>query len=35
VFMAVVIDVMHWSSTAYSNRNRIPGYTEPSGTPSA
>jgi hypothetical protein len=31
--MAVVIDVMHWSSTTYYNRNRIPGYTEPSGTP--
>jgi hypothetical protein len=26
VVMAVVIDVMHWSSTTYYNRNRIPGY---------
>ena len=36
VFMAVVIDVMHWSSTTYYNRNRIPGYTEtaPPSTPS-
>jgi hypothetical protein len=33
VIMAVVIDVMHWSSTTYYNRNRIPGYSEPSGTP--
>jgi hypothetical protein len=27
IIMAVVLDVMHWGSTAYSNRNRIPGYT--------
>lgn len=26
LIMAVVIDVMHWSSTAYSNRERFPGY---------
>jgi hypothetical protein len=32
--MAVVIEVMHWSSTAYYKSNRIPGYTEPSSTPS-
>ncbi len=25
--MAVLIDVMHWSSTAYQNRNRFPGAT--------
>ena len=24
--MAVVLDLMHWSSTIYSNRNQIPGY---------
>jgi hypothetical protein len=24
--MAVVIDIMHWSSAVYSNRNQIPGY---------
>mgnify|MGYP003389107525 CR=1 FL=1 len=29
LIMAVVIDVMHYTSTAYYNRNRIPGYTEP------
>jgi hypothetical protein len=26
LIMAVVIDLMHWSSTAYQNRNSIPGY---------
>lgn len=26
LIMAVVIDVGHWTSTVYSNRNRIPGY---------
>ncbi len=34
--MAVVIDVMHHSSTAYSNRYQIPGYkpaTTAPGTP--
>jgi hypothetical protein len=31
--MAVVIDLMHWSSTVYSNRNQIPGITAPSSTP--
>jgi len=25
--LAVVIDIMHYSSTAYYNRTRIPGYT--------
>jgi hypothetical protein len=25
--LAVVLDLMHWSSTIYSNRSRIPGYT--------
>ena len=37
IVMAVVIDVMHYSSTAYSNRNQIPGYkpasTAPTTTP--
>ena len=27
LFMAVVIDLMHWSSTVYQNRTTIPGYT--------
>jgi len=27
LFMAVVIDLMHWSSTIYQNRTTIPGYT--------
>jgi hypothetical protein len=27
LFMAVVIDVMHYSSAAYSNRSQIPGAT--------
>ena len=27
LILAVVIDVMHYTSTAYSNRNQIPGYT--------
>ena len=31
--MAVVIDVMHYSSTAYSNRNQIPGYKPASTAP--
>jgi hypothetical protein len=30
IVMAVVIDLMHYSSTAYYNRERIPGYTAPS-----
>lgn len=25
LFLAVVLDVMHYSSTAYANRNQIPG----------
>ncbi len=25
--LAVVLDLMHWSSTIYSNRNQVPGYT--------
>ncbi len=33
--MAVVIDVMHYSSTAYYNRNQIPGYKPASTTPPA
>jgi hypothetical protein len=33
--MAVVIDLMHWSSTVYSNRNQIPGYSSTPTTPSA
>ncbi len=27
--MALVVDIMHYSSTAYSNRNQIPGYSTP------
>jgi hypothetical protein len=27
LFLAVLLDLMHWSSTTYYNRNRIPGYT--------
>jgi hypothetical protein len=30
--LAVVLDLMHWSSTTYYNRNRIPGYNATSGT---
>jgi hypothetical protein len=30
--MAVVIDIMHYGSTIYSNRKQIPGYTEPAAT---
>ena len=26
LILAVICDVMHYSSTAYSNRNQIPGY---------
>lgn len=26
LILAVVLDLMHYSSTAYSNRNQIPGY---------
>ena len=33
IFFAVMIDVMHYSSTAYSNRNQIPGYKPVSTTP--
>lgn len=32
LIMAVVIDVMHYTSTAYYNRNRIPGYSNTSVT---
>ena len=32
--MAVVIDVMHWSSTIYNNRNQIPGVKAALTTPS-
>jgi hypothetical protein len=27
VFMAVILDLMHWSHTIYQNRTTIPGYT--------
>lgn len=27
LFIAVVLDMTHWSSTIYQNRTRIPGYT--------
>jgi hypothetical protein len=33
IVMAGMIDVMHYSSTAYSNRNQIPGYEGASSTP--
>jgi hypothetical protein len=26
VIMAVLLDISHWTSTIYSNRNQIPGY---------
>lgn len=29
LIMAVMIDVMHYTSAAYSNRNQIPGYATP------
>jgi hypothetical protein len=33
LIMAVILDLMHYSSTAYSNRNAIPGYSAPSSNP--
>jgi hypothetical protein len=31
--MAILIDVMHWAQTGYSNRERIPGYSStPTGS---
>lgn len=30
IVMAVLIDLMHYTTTAYYNRDRIPGYTAPS-----
>jgi hypothetical protein len=33
LILAVLLDVMHYSSTAYSNRNQIPGYKPTSATP--
>jgi hypothetical protein len=35
IAMAVVIDLMHWSSNVYQNRERIPGYTPPPASPVA
>ncbi len=35
LIMAVVIDVMHWSSTVYQNRNRVPGYSTSPSAPKA
>ncbi len=35
LILAVMIDVMHYSSTAYSNRNQIPGYKDASATPAS
>jgi hypothetical protein len=32
LILAVFCDLMHYSSTAYSNRNQIPGYTAPATT---
>lgn len=31
--LAVVLDLMHYGSTAYQNRERIPGYTPPPAAP--
>ena len=31
LILAVVCDVMHYTSTAYANRNQIPGYSAPAG----
>jgi hypothetical protein len=28
IVLAVFIDLSHWSTVTYNNRNRIPGYTE-------
>lgn len=33
LILAVLLDVMHYSSTAYSNRNQIPGYKPASTAP--
>ena len=33
LIMAVFIDIMHYSSTAYQNRNSIPGYSGATPTP--
>ena len=35
IVFAVMIDVMHYSSTAYSNRNQIPGYKPATAAPAA
>ena len=35
LILAVLLDVMHYSSTAYSNRNQIPGYKAAPTTPPA
>jgi len=35
LIMAVLLDVMHYSSTAYSNRNQIPGYKPAPTAPAA
>ena len=32
--VAVVLDLMHWGHTTYTNRERIPGYTATPSTPS-
>jgi len=32
--VAVVLDLMHWGHTGYTNRERIPGYTATPSTPS-
>lgn len=34
LILAVVIDVGHWSHTAYTNRQAIPGYSSTPNTPS-
>ena len=35
LILAVLIDVMHWTNTAYSNRGYIPGYSATPPAPSA
>ena len=32
LILAVILDLMHYSSNAYYNRNKIPGYSSPSDT---
>jgi len=34
IVLAVFLDISHWSSTAYNNRNQIPGMSSTPSTPS-